>query len=148
MVVEKGEDAVLVRVARVNCAQCGGCGLLSRDRERSMEFWARDRAGAEVGDEVLLRVPSRRVIAFYLLLFGVPLSCMAVAYLAVFLFFRLAGGVFLEGYAVIACVVAGLLGLFAGSRLAARQGISPAVESVLGKACEGEGGEPYRGKVL
>lgn len=45
-VVEKNGSHALVRVARVNCAECGGCGLLARDREHTMEFDAVDRIGA------------------------------------------------------------------------------------------------------
>ena len=148
MVVEKEGPGVLVRVARVNCAQCGGCGLLARRGEHVMEFKARNDAGAEVGDEVLLRVPPRRLILSYLILFGLPLLCMAGAYGAVVLVFALAGGGNHQGAAVIATVIAGLAGFWAGSRLAGRRDFSPEVLAVLGKAEVSEKEGDYKGKVL
>ena len=148
MVVEREGHSVLVRVARVNCAECGGCGLLARRGEHVMEFKARDSAGAEVGDEVLLRVPPRRLVLSYVLLFGLPLVCMAGAFGLVKLSFALAGGGDYQGAAVIGAVLAGLAGFWAGAYLAGRRGFSPEVLAVLGKAeSEGKAGG-YRGKVL
>lgn len=148
MVVEREGRCVLVHVARVNCAQCGGCGLLARRGEHVMEFRARDGAGAEVGDEVLLRVPPHRLILSYLILFGLPLACMAGAFGLVALSFALAGGGDYQGAAVIAAVIAGLAGFWLGAFLAGRRGFSPEVLAVLGKAEGGGKSGGYRGEVL
>lgn len=148
MVVRKVGQAVLVRVAKVDCAQCGGCGLLARRGEHAMEFRVRDGKGAEEGDEVLLRVPPRRIVLSYLVLFGLPLLCMAAAYGTVTTIFALAGGSEPQGAAVFAAVAAGLAGFWMGARLAGRRGFSPEVLAVLGKAGEGGEKEGYRGKVL
>jgi positive regulator of sigma E activity len=108
----------------------------------------RDDGGAEVGDEVLLRVPPRRLVLSYLILFGLPLLCMAGAFGLVALSFSLAGEGNHQGAAVIAAVIAGLAGFWLGAFLAGRRGFSPEVLAVLGKAeSDGEEGG-YRGRVL
>ncbi len=134
-----------VRVARVNCAECGGCGLLSRDREQVMEFSAAARLGVEVGDEVILEVPSRRLLLSYLVIFGLPLLGMVAAYLSVMALAALAGfgG---AGPAVVAAVAAGGVSLWSGVKLAERRGLSPTIIRVLGRASGGCGSRPEGGE--
>lgn len=135
-----------VRVARVNCAECGGCGLLARDREQVMEFTAAACPGLEEGDEVILEVPSRRLVLSYLVIFGLPVMGMAGAYLSVMALAVIAGigGV---GIAVVAAVAAGGLFLWLGVKLAERMGFAPSITRVLGQAEKGEssGGDGLTG---
>lgn len=129
-----------VRVARVNCAECGGCGLLARDCEQVMEFSAAARLDVEAGDEVILEVPSRRLVLSYLVVFGLPVLGIAAAYLSLMALATLAGmgG---EGVAVAAAVAAGCIFLWLGVKMAERIGFSPRIVRVLGKAGEaGQGG--------
>ncbi|MBC7230986.1 MAG: SoxR reducing system RseC family protein [Actinobacteria bacterium] len=151
VVMEVKGGRAKVRVARVNCAECGGCGLLARDREQVMEFSATARLGVEEGDEVILEVPSGHLLLSYLVVFGLPLVGMAAAYLSVMALAVLAGfgG---AGPAVMAAVAAGGVSLWLGVRLAERRGLSPTIIRVLGKASDGcgsrfEGGE-HGGEVL
>src|SRR4030042_5177819 len=82
-VVELDGKKALLRVARVNCAECGGCGLLARDREQTMEFTVANSLGVRPGDEVVLSVPSHRIYLAYLIIFGLPVLAIAAGYLAV-----------------------------------------------------------------
>ncbi len=125
-----------VRVAWVNCAECGGCGLLARDREQVMEFSAAARLGVEEGDEVILEVPSRRLALSYLVLFGLPVLGVAAAYLSVMALTTLAGVGGGEGPAVAAAAAAGFAFLWLGAKMAGRMGFSPSIVRVLGKAGE------------
>ena len=140
----RGERA-LVRVARMNCAECGGCGLLARDREQVMEFTALNGVGAREGDEVLLNVPARRLTLSYLAVFALPLLGMAAAYVGAAALYRLLAGGDGTAVGVLAAVAAGLLGLWGGVKLADRMGMCAVIVEVIGRAGEGEGAQ---GKVL
>ncbi len=144
-VIEKEGNRALVRVARVNCAECGGCGLLSRDREHAMEFNAVDRLGAHVGDEVLLKVPSHKLVLSYFTVFGLPLLVMAVAYFIVAAVFSLASGGDGTAAGIVAAVLCGLVSLWAGVKLADRLGLSPVIVEVV---AAGEEGGDQQGYVL
>lgn len=146
-VLEKEGDRALVRVARVNCAECGGCGLLARNREHNMEFSALDRLGVREGDEVILKVPSRSLALSYLAVFGLPLLAMAAAYFsaaAVYTAFFAGDG---TSAGVIAAVVIGLAALWGGVKLADRLGLSPVIVEVISTGDETTADE-YRGEVL
>lgn len=143
---EEGQRA-LVRVARMNCAECGGCGLLARNREQVMEFTALNSVGAREGDEVILNVPSRRLTLSYLAVFGLPLLAMAAAYFGVAALFALASGGDGTAAGVVAAVVSGLASLWGGVKLADRIGMSPVIVEVIGPGAEGDGAGA-QGKVL
>lgn len=139
-VVEKDGKKALVRVARVNCAECGGCGILARDRERTVEFTVTDRLGVEVGDEVMLRVPSGRLYLAHLTVFGLPVLAMAAAWLLATVALSLAGAGGGEGIGVIAAVAAGFAFFWVGIKLAERMGFMP---RMTGRALDGgKGGDP------
>ncbi|MEW6552751.1 MAG: SoxR reducing system RseC family protein [Actinomycetota bacterium] len=138
-VMEKEGKRALVRVARVNCAECGGCGLLARDREHTMEFSAVDRLGVSVGDEVLLKVPSHRLAFSYLTVFGLPLLVMAAAYFAVAAVFSLASGGDGTAAGTVAAVLCGLVSLWVGAKLADRLGLSPVIVEVLAPTEDSDG---------
>jgi positive regulator of sigma E activity len=142
-VMEKEGDRALVRVARVNCAECGGCGLLSRDREHTMEFFAVDRLSARVGDEVILKVPSRRLVLSYLTVFGLPLLVMAAVYFAVAAIFAFAFGGDGTAAGIVAAVLCGLVSLWAGVKLADRLGLSPVIVEVIAAGEEDDGEQGY-----
>jgi len=131
-VIKREGGRALVRVARVNCAECGGCGLLARNREHTMEFSASNRLGAEEGDKVILTVPSRRVSLTYLAVFGLPLLAMAAAFFTVAALWVLAGAADGQGPGIIAAIVIGLLSFWGGVRLADRIGLSPVITEVIG----------------
>jgi positive regulator of sigma E activity len=152
-VVRKEGKRALVRVARVNCAECGGCGLLARNREHTMEFNALDRLGAREGDEVILSVPSRRLVVSYLVVFGMPVLAMAAAYFIVAALYSAAGGGGGQGAGVIAAAITGLVSFWLGVRLAERIGLSPVITDIVvaGEECrdsDGDDGEGFDGKVL
>jgi positive regulator of sigma E activity len=147
MVIKREGKRALVRVARVNCAECGGCGLLARNREHTMEFSAANRLGAGEGDEVILKVPSRRISLSYLVVFGLPLLAMAAAFFTVASLWVLAGASDGQGAGIIAAVIAGLASFWGGVKLADRIGLSPTIVEIVAKAPRGEGGE-FRGRVL
>ena len=148
-VIEKEGSRALVRVARVNCAECGGCGLLARNREHNMEFTALDRMDARAGDEVILKVPSRRLTLSYLAVFGLPLLAMAGAYFAAAAIFTLAFGGDGQAAGIVAAIAAGLLSLWGGAKLADRMGLSPVIVAVVGEGADGGGGgEKFEGEVL
>jgi len=136
----------LVRVARVNCAECGGCGLLARNREHTMEFSAVNRLGAEEGDRVILTVPSRRVSLTYLAVFGLPLLAMAAAFFTVAAIWILAGASDGQGPGIIAAIFTGLLSFWGGVKLADRIGLSPVITEVIGPG--DVGGDTTQGYVL
>ncbi len=146
-VIRREGERALVRVARMNCAECGGCGLLARDREQVMEFTALNGVGALEGDEVMLKVPARHLTLSYLAAFGLPLLAMAAAYFGVAALFSLLGGGDGTAAGVAAAVGAGLLGLWGGVKLADRMGMSAVIVEVMGPAAEG-GGAGTQGKVL
>ena len=146
-VIEKLGNKALVRVARVNCAECGGCGLLARNREHTMEFNAVDRLGTKEGDEVILKVPTRRLSLSYLIVFGLPLLAMAAAYFTAAAIFVLAGGGDGQGASTVAAVAAGLAVFWVGVKLADRIGLSPVIIEVVA-AGQGEGDEKFKGGVL
>jgi hypothetical protein len=146
-VVEKKGNRALVRVARVNCAECGGCGLLARNREHNMEFSAVDHLGAMEGDEVILKVPSRRLALSYLTVFGLPLLVMAGAYFSAAAVFTLAFGGDGTAAGIVIAVVSGLAALWGGVKLADRIGLSPVIVEVISTGGENNS-EDYKGKVL
>ncbi|MBN2026780.1 MAG: SoxR reducing system RseC family protein [Actinobacteria bacterium] len=131
MIKREGGRA-LVRVARVNCAECGGCGLLARNREHTMEFSAVNRLGAVEGDRVILSVPSRRISLTYLAVFGLPLLSMAAAFFAVAAIWVIAGAGDGQGPGVIAAVLTGFLSFWGGVKLADRIGLFPVITQVIG----------------
>lgn len=138
VVIEADARKALVRVARVNCAECGRCGLLARSREHTMEFTAANRLGVRRGDEVLLEVPTGRLTTAYLIVFGLPVLAMAAGYLIGFVLL----GLFMEspqGPAVIAAVAAGLVAFWGGVKLAERRGLTPSIVAIV--PAEGEGNE-------
>jgi len=146
-VVEKNGSHALVRVARVNCAECGGCGLLARDREHTMEFDAVDRIGAREGDEVLLKVPSRRLTLSYLAVFGLPLLVMAPTFFAAAAVYGAVSGGDGTAVGILVAVASALLALYGGVKLADRMGLSPVIVEVI--AAEDAGcDDEYKGKVL
>lgn len=131
--VEKRGGKALVRVARVNCAECGGCGILARDREQVIEFSVPDRLGVEVGDEVRLRVPSGRLYLAYLVVFGLPLLAMAAAYLSAAALLLLLEAESSQGASVIAAVASGFVFFWVGIKLAERLGMMPCMTAVLAR---------------
>ncbi|MFW6113849.1 MAG: SoxR reducing system RseC family protein [Actinomycetota bacterium] len=156
--VDADSRTALVRVARVNCAECGGCGLLARNREHTMEFTAENRLGVKGGDEVILEVPSRRLSLAYLVAFGLPVLAMVAGYFlgeAVFGLFMEGGA---QGPAILAAVVVGLVSFWGYLKLAEHRGFSPAIIRVVdsreagridaetGEGRSGIGG--FQGKVL
>jgi hypothetical protein len=145
-VMKKEGNRALVRVARVNCAECGGCGLLARNREHTMEFSAVNRLGAEEGDEVILTVPSRRVSLTYLAVFGLPLLAMAAAFFTVSALWVLAGAHDGQGAGIIAAIVVGLVSFWGGVKLADRIGLSPVITGVIGPG--DSNGDAAQGYVL
>ncbi len=145
-VIEKRGKRALVRVARVNCAECGGCGLLARNREHTMEFTALDRLGAEEGDEVLLEVPSSRLSISYLVVFGLPLLAMAAAYFTAAAVSALATGGGDQAAGAVAAVVVGLAAFWAAVKMADRIGLSPVIVDIL--AGDGNGGGATQGYVI
>jgi len=146
-VIEKHGKRALVRVARMNCAECGGCGLLARNREHTMEFNAVDRLGSEEGDEVILKVPTRRLSLSYLVVFGLPLLAMAAAYFTAAAISVLAVGGSGQVAGAVAAVAAGLVFFWVGTKLADRMGLSPVIIEVA-TAGQGEGDEDFEGRVL
>ena len=143
-VIKKEGKTALVRVARVNCAECGGCGLLARNREHTMEFSAVDRLGVEEGDEVILQVPSRRMSLSYLAVFGLPLLAMAAAFFTVAALWVLLGAGDGQGAGIIAAVIAGLLSFWGGVKLADRIGLSPVITQVIGPGeVDGDAAQGY-----
>ncbi len=147
MVMEKDGKRALVRVARLNCAECGGCGLFARNREQTMEFSAVDRLGVRVGDEVILKVPSRGLILSYLAVFGLPLLVMAAAYFSAATVFVLSFGGDGTGAGIVAAIAAGLVALWGGVKLADRMGLSPVIVEVVATGEESTG-DDFIGKVL
>ena len=139
LVVEVEGKRALVRVAGVNCAECGGCGLLARRREQAMEFTAVDRVGVAEGDEVILEVPSRRLFLSYLAAFALPVLAMLAAYFAAAALCVLAGGGDGQGAGIIAAVAVGFAAFWGGVKLAHRMGLSPVIVRVV-KAGEEEVG--------
>lgn len=137
----------LLRVARVNCAECGACGLLARNREQVMEFTVTDNLGASPGDEVILSVPSRKLYLAYLTMFGLPVLVIAAAYFTVAALCGLMGVESVQGPGVITAVVAGLVAFWGGIKLAERLGLSPRIIEIArtGDAAESEEGEPGDG---
>lgn len=131
LVLSREGDWVLVRVTGMNCVECGGCGIFSRRSGQDMEFTARDYAGAQVGDEVIMEIPSRDIILSCLIAFGLPLLAMAVVYGLVVLFFLLAGREIPEGPAVIAAAAAGTLSFWGSVKMAGRRKIHPHVTAIL-----------------
>lgn len=147
-----------MRVARVNCAECGGCGLLARNREHTMEFTTANHLGVRSGDEVILRVPSKRLSLTYLIVFGLPVLAMVAGYFlgAVIFGFFMEGGT--QGPAILTAIALGLLSFWACLKLAERRGLSPIIVRVVGRPGLGEperegeaaGHEPadFKGRVL
>lgn len=152
-VINAGKNRALVRVARVNCAECGGCGLLARNREHTMEFDAVDRLGVSEGDEVILEVPSRRLSLSYLIIFGLPVMAMAAAYFGGAALFAIAGVGNGQAAGIIAAVIAGFGFFWGGVKLADRWGLSPVIKKIVapGKKSGGEAedeGDDFAGEVL
>jgi len=148
LVIEDRGETALVRVARVNCAECGGCGFFSRNRDHTLEFEAVNRAGAREGEEVLMRVPRGGLALLYLYAFGLPLLAMAVVFGLAMLFLWLAGSSSPQGPAVAAALVAGLASFWVGSRMSARRELKPEILEVLGEVGRGGDVDSYRGEVL
>lgn len=143
-VIKKEGKTALVRVARINCAECGGCGLLARNREHTMEFNAVDKLGVEEGDEVILQVPSRRMSLSYLAVFGLPLLAMAAAFFTVAALWVLLGAVDGQGAGIVAAVITGLVSFWCGVKLADRIGLSPVITRVIGPGeMDGEAAQGY-----
>jgi positive regulator of sigma E activity len=143
-VVRADRHEALVRVASVNCAECRGCGLLARNREHTMEFTIANRLGVRGGDEVILKVPSRRLSLSYLIMFGLPVLVMSAGYftgMAVSVLLVRGGS---QGVGVIVAVAAGLVSFWLGVKLADRVGLFPSISRVISQearedAQEGQG---------
>ena len=134
-----------MRVARVNCAECRGCGLFARNQEHTMEFTANNRLGVRRGDEVILEVPSRRLSLSYLIIFGLPVLVMLAAYfigMAFSVLFVQGGS---HGVGIVAAVISGLVSFWGGVKLAERVGLSPTILRVIEKSPQ-EDGEEESGK--
>lgn len=130
-VIKAEREKALVRVARMNCAECGGCGMLSRNHDDTMEFTVPDRVGAREGDEVILHLPSRRLFLSYLLAFGLPVLAIPAAYLAGMALSALAWGAGVQVAAILAAIISGLLAFWGGVKLADRIGLSPFIKEVV-----------------
>ena len=129
-----------MRVAQVNCAECRGCGLFARNQEHTMEFITANNMGVRRGDEVILKVPSRRLSLVYMIIFGLPVLVMLAAYfigMAFSVLFVQGGS---HGVGIIAAVIAGLISFWIGVKLAERIGLSPTILRVIEKP-QGEDGE-------
>lgn len=148
LVMEDRGRTALVRVARVNCAQCGGCGFFARRREHTLEFEAVNTVGAHEGEEVLMHVPPRRLALLYLYAFGIPLLAMGLVFGMVFLCLYLWGFDGPQGPSVIAAAAAGLVSFWLGSRLSARKEVTPEITEVLRKFDVEGLPDDYRGEVL
>jgi positive regulator of sigma E activity len=140
-VVELDGRKALLRVARVNCAECGGCGMLSRDREQTQEFTVANSLGVRQGDEVILSVPSRKLYLAFLIMFGLPVLAIAAVYLLVEVLFGLMGWGSAQGPGVIAAVMVGFLAFWGGIKLADRLGLSPTMLQIVESGAAGESKE-------
>jgi positive regulator of sigma E activity len=147
-VIESSGKKALVRVARINCAECGGCGLLARNREQVMEFTVSDRLGVESGDEVIIHVPSRRLYIAYLTMFGLPLLAMAAAYFTTGVFCGLIGAGSIQGPGIISAVIAGLVAFWGGIKLAEKLGLSPFMLEVVRPEQGSDSGESVSGNEI
>lgn len=134
VVTRTESERALVRVARVNCAECRGCGLLVRDREYVMEFSAVNRHGAETGDEVIVKVPSRRVFLSYVAVFGLPVLGMIACYFLGVAAAVLSGSARPQAWGAAAAVVSGLSLLWVGVKLGERVGAEPVILRVVAAA--------------
>ncbi len=117
-----------------------------------MEFEALDRLGVEEGDEVILEVPSRRLSLTYLMVFGLPVVAMAVAFFMVTAIFALAGSTGGEGAGIVAAVIVGFGVFWAGVKLSDRRGLRPVIREIVkvrggSDRAEDEDGD-FTGRVL
>jgi len=123
-------------VERGNCGECKGCGLLSRASGEAVDFEVPNRLGARPGDQVVLRMPSGRLIHAYLLAFGLPVIAVVAGYLlgSLALAPLLAPGSQAPGVAL--SLVLGLAAFWAGLRLTRGMGLEPRMESIV--SCAGD----------
>jgi hypothetical protein len=137
-VVELNGKKALVRVARVNCAECGACGILARDREHTMEFTVPDHLGVKEKDEVILRVPTSKLSLAYLTIFGMPVLAVAAVYLSVTVILELLGVGGVQGPGVVTAVAAGLVAFWGGIKLAEKLGLSPSMLEIVDRGVAGD----------
>ena len=130
-VIERKRGKALVRVAKINCGECGACGLLARSDKDSVEFTVANQAGAKQGDEVILHLPSNRVYLSFLIVFGLPVLAIPAAYFAVMAIIGLAGWTGVHAPGIIVAVIAGFLAFWRGVKLAGRLGLSPFIKRII-----------------
>jgi len=130
-VIKAERDKALVRVARINCGECGACGLLARSKKDSVEFSVSNRAGAKQDDEVILHLPSNRLYLSFLIAFGLPVLAIPAAYFATIAIFGLAGWTGVHAPGIIVAVIAGFLVFWRGVKLAGGLGLSPFIKEVV-----------------
>jgi positive regulator of sigma E activity len=129
-VIKTDRDRALVRVARINCGECGACGLMSRSKD-SVEFSVANRAGAKPEDEVILYLPSKRLYLSFLVAFGLPVVAIFAGYFLTTAIFSLAGWSGANAPGIIVAVIAGFIAFWRGVKLAGSMGLAPYIKEIL-----------------
>jgi positive regulator of sigma E activity len=128
----------LVLVDRTNCGKCRACGMLANSKQEKVEYDVHNRLGAKPGDEVTLRLASGKLFHAYLIVFGLPVVAMIVAYLLGAFALAPLLGIATEGTGVALALLAGFLGFLGCLKLANRMGLNPYMESISPGAREEE----------
>ncbi len=128
--VEKIEGKrALVLVDRTNCGKCQACGMLSNNKQEKVEYDVANRLRARPGDLVTLRLASGKLFQAYLVVFGLPIVAMIVAYLLGAYAVAPLLGIAAEGTGVALTLLAGAGSFLGCLNLANRMGLNPYMES-------------------
>ena len=128
--VEKIEGKrALVLVDRTNCGKCQACGMLSNNKQEKVEYDVANRLRARPGDLVTLRLASGKLFQAYLVVFGLPIVAMIVAYLLGAYAVAPLLGIAAEGTGVALTMLAGAGSFLGCLNLANRMGLNPYMES-------------------
>jgi positive regulator of sigma E activity len=127
--IEKGK--ALVRVARINCGECGACGLLARSDKDSVEFSVENRVGAKPEDEVILHLPSKRLYLSFLIAFGLPVLAILAGYFITIGILSLFGWSGAHAVGIIVALIAGFIAFWRGVKLAGGLGLSPFIKRII-----------------
>ena len=130
-VIKAEKKTALVRVARINCGECGACGLLARNNKDSVEFSVENRVGARADDEVILHLPSKRLYLSFLIAFGLPVLAIPAGYFLTMAVFGLAGWSGSNAPGIIVAVLAAFLAFWRGVKLAGGLGLSPFIKRIV-----------------
>jgi positive regulator of sigma E activity len=128
-VIKAEKKTALVRVARINCGECGACGLLARKNKDSVEFSVENRVGARADDEVILHLPSKRLYLSFLIAFGLPVLAIPAGYFVVMAIIGLTGNS-IPTIAIIAAVLAGFIAFWRGVKLAGGLNLAPYIKGI------------------